>query len=109
MKGWNILPLLRLVSFDKGFYTPDNREQLQEILEKVVIPKKEKWSQKDKVIEADEEFMSARKQHSAMESAINALGAHGPNCCPDRGIDGFKRYVALAVVARNIQKLGLLF
>jgi hypothetical protein len=24
----------------------------------------------------------------------------------DHGLDGFKRYVALAVVARNIQKLG---
>ncbi len=26
--------------------------------------------------------------------------------CPDHGIDGFKRYVALAVVARNMQRLG---
>ena len=26
--------------------------------------------------------------------------------CPDHGIDGFKRYVALAVTARNIQILG---
>ena len=42
--------------------------------------------------------MGARQQHSAVESAINALGVHG--------LDGFKRYVALAVVARNIQRLG---
>jgi len=26
--------------------------------------------------------------------------------CPDHGIDGFKRYLALAVVARNLQRLG---
>ena len=26
--------------------------------------------------------------------------------CPDHGIDGFKRYVALAIVARNIQRIG---
>lgn len=26
--------------------------------------------------------------------------------CPDHGIDGFKRYVALAVVARNILRIG---
>jgi hypothetical protein len=26
--------------------------------------------------------------------------------CPDHGIDGFKRYVALAVVGRNIHRLG---
>ncbi len=105
-EGMKRFPLLRLVSFDKGFYTPANREQLQEILEKVVMPKKGKWSQKDKNIETEEEFVSARKQHSAVESAINALEVHGLDRCPDQGIDGFKRYVALAVVARNIQKLG---
>jgi hypothetical protein len=26
--------------------------------------------------------------------------------CPDHGIDGFKRYVALAVVAPNLHRLG---
>ncbi len=41
-----------------------------------------------------------------VESAINALEVHGLDKCPDHGIDGFKRYVALAVVARNIQRLG---
>ncbi len=41
-----------------------------------------------------------------MESGINALEVHGLDVCPDHGIAGFKRYVALAVVARNIQKLG---
>ena len=31
---------------------------------------------------------------------------HGLDVCPDHGIDGFKRYVALAVVARNIHRIG---
>jgi transposase, IS5 family len=26
--------------------------------------------------------------------------------CPDHGIDGFKRYVALAIVTRNIRRIG---
>ncbi len=26
--------------------------------------------------------------------------------CPDHGIDGFKRYVALAIIARNIRRIG---
>jgi hypothetical protein len=47
-----------------------------------------------------------RCQHSAVEPAINALEVHGLDRCPDHGIKGFKRYVALAVMARNIQKLG---
>ncbi len=50
--------------------------------------------------------MRLRQQHSAVESAINALEQHGLDVCPDHGIDGFKRYVALAVVARNVQRLG---
>jgi len=33
---------------------------------------------------------------------------HGLDKCSDHGINGFKRYVALAVVARNIQRLGAL-
>jgi hypothetical protein len=31
---------------------------------------------------------------------------HGLDRCPDHGISGFRRYVALAVVARNIHRLG---
>ncbi len=97
---------LCVCSFDKGFYTPSNRQELQEQLDKVVLPKKGKWSKKDREIETDDEFIRARKGHSAVESAINALEVHGLDRCPDHGIDGFKRYVALSVVARNIQKLG---
>jgi len=41
-----------------------------------------------------------------VESGINALEVHGLDRCLDHGLHGFKRYVALAVVARNIQKLG---
>jgi len=36
----------------------------------------------------------------------NALEAHGLGKCPDHRLDGFKRYIAIAVVARNIQRLG---
>jgi len=93
-------------SFDKGFYTPENRHQLGTILEKAVLPKKGKLSLKDKEVEHSEEFIQARYQHSAVESAINAVENHGLDRCLDHGIKGFKRYVALAVVARNIQTLG---
>jgi hypothetical protein len=41
-----------------------------------------------------------------VESAINALEVHGLDRCPDHAIDGFKRYVGMAVVARNLQRLG---
>jgi IS5 family transposase len=53
-----------------------------------------------------EAFVQGRRRHAAVESAINALEVHGLDVCPDHGLDGFKRYVALAIVARNLQKLG---
>ena len=95
-------------SFDKGFYTKENREELNEILEDVIMPKKGRLSQSDEKIETSDVFVKYRKKHSAVESAINALEVHGLDICPDSGIFGFKRYVALAVVARNIQVLGSL-
>ena len=49
------------------------------------------------------DLVALRHQHSAVESAINALEVNGLDCCLDHGIDGFKRYITLAVVARNIQ------
>lgn len=99
-------PILTAASFDKGYYTPDNLRELQEQLEIAVLPKKGKRSKADQEREGSEEFGALRKQHSAVESAVNALEQHGLDVCPDHGIDGFKRYVALAVVGRNIHQLG---
>ena len=99
-------PSLKAVSMDKGFHSPSNQTQLKEMLELVVLPKKGRLSEVDKARESDSEFVHLRRQHSAVESAINALEAHGLDQCPDHGIDGFKRYVSLAIVARNVQRLG---
>lgn len=100
-------PALNTISMDKGFHSPNNQIQLKERLDLVILPKKGRLSEADKVRESDVEFVQLRRQHSAVESAINALEAHGLDKCPDQGIDGFKRYVALAIVARNIQRLGV--
>lgn len=99
-------PRLSLCSFDKGFHSPQNQIDLKAELASVVLPKKGRLSGADKERESAAEFVEARQQHSAVESAINALGVHGLDLCRDHGIDGFKRYVALAVIARNIQRLG---
>jgi hypothetical protein len=93
-------------SFDRGFWSPENKSQLAEILDYVVLPKKGRLSIKDKKIEQSEEFVEFRRKHSAVESSINALENHGLDRCLDHGLDGFERYVALAVLARNIQILG---
>jgi len=93
-------------SFDRGFYSPENKSQLAEILDYVVLPKKGRLSVKDKEIEHSEEFVESRRKHSAVESSINALENHGLDRCLDHGLHGFERYVALSVLARNIQILG---
>ncbi|AKH39725.1 transposase [Nitrosomonas communis] len=99
-------PILNACSFDKGFHSPANQAELAQHLEQVTLPKKGKLSKERKAIEQMEEFVKARRAHSAVESAINALQVHGLDKCPDHGMGGFKRYVALAIVARNIRRIG---
>ena len=97
---------LNQVSYDKGFWSPGNLEKLEVLLERAVLPKKGKLSGSDKKRESHPEFIRAKRKHSAVESDINALEANGLDKCPDKGIEGFKRYVALAVVAGNLKRLG---
>ena len=97
---------IKSASFDKGFHSPSNQAQLKERVSQVVMPKKGKLSKADVARESDSEFKRLRRQHSAVESAINGLETDGLDRCPDDGIVGFKRYVAMAVVTRNIQRIG---
>jgi transposase, IS5 family len=99
-------PTLKQCSFDAGFYTPANQKDLRGLLAVSVLPQKGRLSPEEETFESSQVFIAARRQHAAVESAINALEVHGLDRCPDHGIDGFKRYVALAVLARNIQQLG---
>jgi hypothetical protein len=99
-------PKLHQCSFDKGFHTPANQTALSTLLSHPVLPRKGKLSKAARAIEEADEFRAARCAHAAVESAINALEVHGLDRCPDHGLEGFKRYVALAMVGRNIQILG---
>ena len=101
-------PSLRACSFDKGFYSPSNQLALACLLDEVVLPKKGRLSRAEAAHESSVGFVTARRAHSGVESAINALEVHGLDRCLDHGLSGFKRYVALAIVARNIQQLGVL-
>ena len=81
-------------------------QKLAEQLDQVILPKKGKMSAADKAEKNVSTIKKARRQHSAVESAINALEHSGLDRCPDHGIEGFKRYVALGVLARNLQRIG---
>lgn len=99
-------PYFNGCSFDKGFHSPENQRELKELLDQAVLPKKGRLNSQEKEHEYADEFVQAKKKHSAVESAINALEIHGLDKCPDQGIEGFKRYTAMAVLSRNIQILG---
>ena len=99
-------PELNQCSYDQGFHTPDNQVKLRELLDHLILPKKGRLSKEQALHEHSDRFVQARRQHSAVESAINALEVHGLDVCPDHGLVAFKRYTALAIVSRNIQRLG---
>lgn len=105
-KAQEDFPNISSCSFDKGFHSPQNQIDLAEILKKVILPKKGKLSATRKEIEYSQEFMDARKAHSKVEGSIGCLVNHGLDICRDRGIEGFKRYIAFVMTARNIQHLG---
>jgi len=102
----NKFPNLRGCSFDKGFYSPANKEVLKNKLDILVLPKKGKLNKLEREEETAEIFIQTKRKHSAVESAINGLENHGLDRCPDHGLIGFKRYVSLSVLARNLQIIG---
>ena len=101
-------PDLRAVSFDRGFHSPENRVRLDGMLDLNVLPKKGYLNQADRERETGEVFAAMRRQHPAVESAINNLGHRGAGRVRSRGAAGFARAVALSVVALNIHRIGLL-
>ena len=98
--------MLKSCSFDKGFHSPTNQKKLKSLLQLVVLPRKGGLSQQTWAIEHSESFIESRRKHAAVESTIAALENHGLDRCPDHGLYGFKRYIALSILARNLQILG---
>ena len=95
-------------SFDKGFHSPENQKKLPEIISEVTLPKKGKHSKAELKRETTEAFQKARKQHPAVESAINHLEHRGLDRVYSYGVEGFKRTVALAILSANLYRLGSL-
>ena len=93
-------------SFDKGFYSKDNKAILGLYIHHLVMPKKGKLNLAEKQQESQHKFKKTRHGHSAVESNINELEHRGLDRCPDRGYAHFKRYVALGVCAYNLHKIG---
>jgi len=101
--------IIASASFDKGFHTPENQQELAQLVAHPCLPKKG-WRQgAEQAQQADEEFRTARRLHSGVESAIGALmRGNGLDRCRDRTYQGFLRFVGLAILGRNLHVLGKL-
>jgi hypothetical protein len=97
------------ISLDRGFHSPANQTQLAEIVDHVCLPKPGSKQSVEQLESASVQFHQAKQRHSGIESAIGALqSGNGLDRCRDVGEVGFERYVALAVLGRNIHALGKL-
>lgn len=97
---------IQSISFDKGFYSQENKALLELEIPQVIMPKKGKLNAQEKEQETAKAYKKLRHKHSAVESNINELEHHGLNRCPDKGMKRFKTYVSLGVLSYNLLKLG---
>ena len=96
-----------IATFDKGFWSKNNFDELSKIVETPVLPKKGKRSESEAEREGAKVFGQSRKWHSGVESAIHALTkGNGLDVCRDQGMSGYERYLALGLLGRNLQTLG---
>lgn len=97
---------IQSLSFDKGFTREEDRQLLGLYIPEVIMPKRGRPNQEEQEREGQRNFRKLRHRHHAVESDINCLEHHGLNRCPDKGLDGYKRYVGLGVLAYNLHKIG---
>jgi len=97
------------ISFDRGFHSPANQEELAKIVAHVCLPKPGSKQSVEQAETASVKFHQSKQRHPGVESAIGALqSGNGLVRCRDASEVGFERYVALAVLGRNIHALGKL-
>ena len=95
------------LSFDRGFHSPDNQQELAELVAHPCLPKPGKKQPQEQDQSASVTFHQSRQRHPGVESAIGALqSGNGLARCRDASEVGFERYVALAVLGRNLHALG---
>ena len=103
-----LFPDFRAASFGRGFHSPENRATLDELLIHNVLPRKRYLGKAERGREQGETFAAMRRQHPAVEPAINNLEQRGLDRVRAKGSDRFAHTVALAVVSLNVHRLGRL-
>ena len=93
-------------SFDKGFWTKENKDFLKIRIPKVIMPKVGRRNKAEELEETSRSFKRLKNKHCAIESNINELEHRGLDRCPDRGWPNYKRYISLGICAYNLKKIG---
>lgn len=96
-------------SFDRGYFSADNQTQLEDIVPHPSLPPRHRNQYAKWLKDSSKRLLESRSRHSGIESAIGALqSGNGLARCRDKTEEGFKRYLGLAVLGRNIHVLGKL-
>lgn len=96
---------IKCITFDKGFYNPKNKKEIKELLPESLLLAKGKTPIEEKT----SAYYEKKHWHSGVESSINALEqGNNMGVCLDKGKPGFDRCVKASILARNLQRLGLI-
>ena len=100
---------IQSASFDRGFHSPDNQEQLAKLIAHPCLPKPGAKQAAEQESQATVQFRQARQKHAGIESAIGALqSGNALATCRDHSQVGYARYIGLGVLGRNLLILGKL-
>ena len=104
-----LLGRIRRASFDRGFHSPSNQEELARIVPHPCVPMPGRHQSAEQESTATIEFRQARQHHPGIESAIGALqSGNGLERCRDHSYVGYERYIGLGILGRNLLVLGKL-
>jgi transposase, IS5 family len=102
-------PKLKRVSFDRGFHSPDNQTEIAKLLPDVCLPNSGAKALAKQEATASVSWAWQRRHHSGIEAAIgNLQDNRGCRRCPDKGREGYTRFLQTAVLANNLITLGRL-
>jgi transposase, IS5 family len=98
---------IQRASFDRGFHSEKNQQELAKLLAHPCLPKPGSVQSVEQDKEATVEFRRSRQRHPGIESAIHALqSGNGLGRCRDHSSLGYRRYVGLGILGRNLLVMG---
>jgi transposase, IS5 family len=97
-----------LLAGDRGLYSAENEETARQAdVERVVLPKSGKLSEKRKRYEKQRWFRRGLRFRAGIEGRISVLNrAFGLDVCLDHGEEGMGRWVGWGILAHNLRQIA---